>query len=292
MSDQLERYEELLVDAAPQARRPVDPDDIWATARRRSRRAAAVTSGAVFAALAISTTGIVALLSAPTTPVIDPLAPDERTSDDDVPVFDDTSAEDGASPEDSGPDPTDEPTDPAPVQEAPTEPDPARTQPTEEPGPVTDPEEARPQPDGARHSTAHWQQLNERSFEATYATVDGERRDTTEGTAFQVWFRVVDGRPAVLFDAGCGGSGHEVGVSPERLNVVAGSWGRPSMGCDEARDAQVDWLEAFVSASPRWSLRDGQLTLTAGHARLDLTATTHPEPTSPADYWEQRDSDG
>jgi len=80
-------------------------------------------------------------------------------------------------------------------------------------------------------------------------------------------------------DAGCNHFGGTARLVDGRL-VVEGLGGT-EMGCPDALMRQDEWLTAFLTGKPRWSLDGDQLTLTANDAEIRLTDRRVADPDRP-----------
>lgn len=268
MTDDLEQ---LLTDAAPEPRRPAEPDEVWDTARRRARRTAVLAALAVIAVIAVGAAGLLAIGNGPATPHVDPLGRDQPDQGE-APVPDDA-AED-PDPHADDPDPgTDSTMEPEPQQQddptPPADDSPTEADPDEEPGPVEDPAQPAGEPTSGDWEQ-HWARLAERSFHTRAYERDGERSSLVDDTTLEVRFSDdPDLGPGIVFHAGCNTHGGNLSdITAERLwlEEIAGT----QIGCEEARQRQDDWIRELFLAGPRWRLDGDQLTLTAGTTQLVL----------------------
>ena len=117
--------------------------------------------------------------------------------------------------------------------------------------------------------------LDGRTFLSTAVTDGGGARDLVPGTRIRLSFD--DGRIGV--QAGCNTMGASYRLDGGRLRITDAA--TTEMGCDPARQAQDDWVFAFLGAGPTVALAGDELTLTAGSTAIRFLDREVAEPDLP-----------
>jgi heat shock protein HslJ len=114
--------------------------------------------------------------------------------------------------------------------------------------------------------------LNGREFLSTGITDGGARFDLVPGTRVRLTFT----DDHVSASAGCNIFGATYRIEGGRLVIDGGAM--TEMGCDEARNAQDQWLFSFLGSKPAATLAGTDFTLDNGRAIMRLVDRTIAEP--------------
>lgn len=115
-----------------------------------------------------------------------------------------------------------------------------------------------------------------RTFLSDSVTENGQPKTLVEGTQIALTFSD-DGRLSAT--AGCNSMGGEVTVEADRL--VVSDLGTTLMGCDDARQAQDEWLSAVLSANPSYTVDGDQLRLEGNGSVIELVDRVVADPDKP-----------
>ena len=108
-----------------------------------------------------------------------------------------------------------------------------------------------------------------RSFTSTAVTEGGQPRTLVRGTVIQVSFEKRGDQGGARWHAGCNAFGADVIVTDAAIQV--GPIHGTQRGCGPARRDQDDWLNAFFSSNPSWTLHADVLTLATADTVITLT---------------------
>lgn len=133
---------------------------------------------------------------------------------------------------------------------------------------------APPQSSTAGQSTDPGGVLVGRGF-ASVSVREGDRpRELVEGTRIEVSFERRGDHDVVRWRAGCNTVGGAVRIDADRLRIRPGAG--TTVGCDEQRHQQEDWVSAFFHGDPFWELEGDRLTLTSQDVVMEF---------EPIPYW-------
>jgi heat shock protein HslJ len=110
--------------------------------------------------------------------------------------------------------------------------------------------------------------LRGKTFLAMAVTEDGKPRQLAPQTELSVEF-TDDGR--LIARAGCNIMQGRVDTADGTL-TVDGGLSMTEMGCDAPRHDQDEFVAGVLSASPKWELTDGRLTIRTGTTVFDMAA--------------------
>lgn len=265
-----EELDPLVTAAAPDPTRPVDPDQVWHTARRRNRRFVAVSTAAIVAVAALAVATLAPNLVGPGTgaPVVEQPEHDATQPPTDAPTDEDEEPTDAEPPEPDSqdPDPVEHEEDPDPQNpdtvENEEDPDP------QESGPGEDHEAPDPQEQTVPDQSA--EQLWGRMFVSVAVSESGEPRPLVGDSRIELTFDDGGTDRNLRWWAGCNHHGsRDLELTDRHLAVgqIAGS----DADCDPPElKEQDEWFNDLLRTGVAWRLDAERLVLEADQTRIEL----------------------